>query len=36
VQSPIVRTAASKGEGIEQLIDTILAIAEEKNHERTH
>ena len=30
LKSPIVRTAASKGEGIDQLVKTIIAVAEEK------
>jgi ferrous iron transport protein B len=30
LESPIVRTAASKGEGMEQLVKTIIAVAEEK------
>jgi len=30
LESPVVRTAASKGEGIDQLTKTIIALAEEK------
>ncbi len=35
LQSPVVRTSASKGKGIDQLIKTIIAFAEEKSHEVT-